>query len=63
MAGSDIIDIDGVKIEDEDWWVLFRPSGTEPVFRVTAEARNENLADEKLNHFKNMVEDIIQNLT
>ncbi|MCK4757420.1 MAG: phosphoglucosamine mutase [Thermoplasmata archaeon] len=63
MADSDIIDIDGVKIEGGDWWVLFRPSGTEPVFRVTAEAGDGKMAEEKLNQFKKLVEDIIQDLS
>ena len=31
-------DIDGVKVHYEDGWVLVRPSGTEPVFRIFAEA-------------------------
>jgi phosphomannomutase len=35
---SKILTIDGVKIIfEDDSWILFRPSGTEPVFRVYAE--------------------------
>ncbi len=35
----DIITIDGIKIKLEDGsWVLIRPSGTEPLFRIYAEA-------------------------
>ncbi|HYM40585.1 MAG TPA: phosphoglucosamine mutase [Thermoplasmata archaeon] len=36
--------IDGVKIHEEDGWVLVRPSGTEPLFRVYAEARTPERA-------------------
>ncbi|AEH24620.1 phosphoglucosamine mutase [Pyrococcus yayanosii] len=38
------ITIDGVRIEGSDWWVLFRPSGTEPVMRITLEAHTEDKA-------------------
>jgi len=46
---SDIIDIDGVKfILEDDSWLLIRPSGTEPVLRVYAEARNKDLVQDLL---------------
>lgn len=32
---------DGVKILTEEGWVIIRPSGTEPIFRCFAEAKNE----------------------
>ena len=40
-AGLKILDIDGVKLLDKDGWVLLRPSNTEPIIRVSAEARTE----------------------
>ncbi len=36
--------IDGVKIYEPDGWVLVRPSGTEPLFRVYAEAKTPERA-------------------
>jgi phosphomannomutase/phosphoglucomutase len=33
---------DGVKILTEEGWVIIRPSGTEPIFRCFAEAKNED---------------------
>ncbi len=36
-AWKDLSSIDGVRIALEDGWVLIRPSGTEPVIRVTVE--------------------------
>ena len=41
-AGADFTD--GVKVVDGDSWVLIRPSGTEAVFRVFAEARTPQKA-------------------
>jgi len=34
-------DLDGFKLRVEDGWLMFRPSGTEPVLRVYAEASTE----------------------
>jgi len=38
--------IDGVRLGLEDGWVLVRASGTEPIIRVTAEARTPGRANE-----------------
>ncbi len=34
-----VLDIDGIRVELENGWVLVRPSGTEAKVRITAEAR------------------------
>jgi phosphoglucosamine mutase len=39
--GRNFIGIDGIKLLDESGWVLMRPSNTEPIIRVTAEAKTE----------------------
>ncbi|HII89218.1 TPA: phosphoglucosamine mutase, partial [Candidatus Woesearchaeota archaeon] len=42
-----IEELDGLKIYlDDDTWVLFRPSGNAPEFRVFAEARSKERAKE-----------------
>ncbi len=61
-GGQDITDIDGVKIEEDDWWVLFRPSGTEAIFRVTTEARNMEKARQKLDEYEGVLKRIIKQL-
>ena len=39
--GADrVVTIDGVKVYRDGGWVLFRPSGTEPIFRVFAESKD-----------------------
>ena len=39
--GLKFLDVDGIKLLDETGWVLLRPSNTEPIIRVTAEAKTE----------------------
>ena len=52
---------DGVKLYVEDGWVLMRPSGTEPIFRVYSESKNKNRAEELVLIYKKLTEDIIKN--
>lgn len=59
---SKTVDLDGLKIVEDEWWILLRPSGTEPIFRVTAEARNMELALAKLDEYKKIVDDVISSL-
>ncbi|WP_410508441.1 phosphoglucosamine mutase [Methanosarcina hadiensis] len=47
--------IDGVKIWYDDGWVLIRPSGTEPIFRIFAEAKKQERAEELMNQGLEMV--------
>jgi phosphomannomutase/phosphoglucomutase len=46
------IDIDGVRINFEDSWVIVRPSGTEECIRVFAEARSEEEAQELVERYR-----------
>jgi phosphomannomutase len=51
----DINSLDGVKyIFEDDSWLLIRPSGTEPVLRVYAEARKPEMVDALLAFGKNV---------
>jgi phosphomannomutase/phosphoglucomutase len=45
-ADADLTTIDGYRLDYGDAWVLARPSGTEPVVRVYAEARSADRARE-----------------
>lgn len=49
-------DQDGVKAYLEDGWVLVRPSGTEPIFRVQAEAKDEAKAKALADRFRGILE-------
>ncbi|RLF47985.1 MAG: phosphoglucosamine mutase [Thermoplasmata archaeon] len=50
-----LIDVDGLRIEMEDAWVLIRPSGTEPKIRITVEAKEKSRMEKLWNDVFNMV--------
>lgn len=47
---------DGIKAYFKDGWVLIRPSGTEPIIRIYAESKKEEMAKEIAQKYSNMVE-------
>jgi len=53
--GHRMIDIDGVKIIGKDYAFLVRPSGTEPVMRITVEAWDRNIAEKILQELKTTI--------
>jgi phosphomannomutase / phosphoglucomutase len=53
--GLKIDTLDGIKILYEDGWVLIRPSGTEPIIRIFAEAKKQERAEELMREGVNMV--------
>jgi len=55
-----LITIDGVKVLMKDAWVLVRPSGTEPILRIMAEAKDENKLKEIVNTVKNIAEEVLK---
>ena len=56
---TDILTVDGLGISLDDGWVLVRPSGTEPVIRITCEAKTEERAKEILENTKKIVKSTI----
>jgi len=53
---------DGVKLYVKEGWILMRPSGTEPIFRVYAESKDAAKAGQLASKYKKLVEGIIQTL-
>ncbi|APW99263.1 phosphoglucosamine mutase [Halobiforma lacisalsi AJ5] len=51
--------LDGVRVETEDGWFLVRASGTEPLVRITAEARSEAAVDRVFDEASEAVEEAI----
>jgi phosphomannomutase/phosphoglucomutase len=58
--GRRIDTTDGVKIFFDEGWVLLRPSGTEPIFRIYSESRTEAKAEQLAEDYKKRVEKIIR---
>ena len=50
---------DGLKIRFDDGWVLLRPSGTEPSFRVFSESKDENVAVSRADEYKAILESFL----
>ncbi len=52
--------IDGIKIWfDSDSWIMFRPSGTEPLIRIYAESDDKSLLDSKVKEYLNLIKDYL----
>jgi len=61
--GTKVETLDGVKIWfPDDSWVLIRPSGTEPIYRVIAEARTVDKAASLAEEHKSIVERLVEEL-
>jgi len=53
---------DGLKIIFDDGWVLLRPSGTEPKFRIYSESKDAEVAKRRSEQFVGEVADILKSL-
>ncbi len=49
---------DGVKCYTDEGWVLVRPSGTEPIYRIQAEAKTEPEAQALVDRFKGILAEL-----
>ena len=58
--GDKVDTTDGVKIFSRKSWVLVRPSGTEPIFRVFSEAQTAEQARDIAESYKKRVEELIR---
>jgi phosphomannomutase/phosphoglucomutase len=51
-----IENMDGIKIWfDTDSWIMFRPSGTEPLLRIYAESDDKSLLDSKIREYDDLI--------
>ncbi len=62
-SAPEVNTLDGVKLVYEDGsWVLFRPSGTEPIFRVYAESDSDEKVRELIETHKALVKKVVDSL-
>lgn len=54
---------DGLRIDLDDGWVLMRPSGTEPKFRIYAESKDAATAERLSEEFVSEVKNTLSNLS
>lgn len=58
--GKKVDRTDGVKIFLKEGWVLVRPSGTEPLFRIFSESRTSKSAEKLANDYVKLVQKLIK---
>jgi len=56
-AGARKDSTDGIKVIFEDGWILARPSGTEPLFRIFSESKNEATAKRRAAEYEELVKE------
>ena len=59
LVNNKIDETDGLKIFFDDGWVLMRPSGTEPIFRIFSESTDEKSAKERGTEFEKIVSSML----
>jgi len=64
LLGSDVPNIiDGLRLESDDSWLLIRPSGTEPIIRISAESSSEAKTQELLQKATSVLVDLMRGKT
>lgn len=63
FEGKEIDTTDGVKVLYQDGWILVRPSGTEPLFRVFAESKSQGRAKELADEGVRIITELIGSRT
>jgi len=60
MSKGEISLIDGLKIKFKDYWIHLRPSNTEPIIRLIAEAKSREKAEKIVWQFKKQISEILK---
>jgi len=59
-AYDEVSTLDGVRVDLGDGWFLLRASGTEPIVRITAEAREESRAEAVFGEARGILETVLE---
>ena len=51
--------VDGVRLETQRGWVLIRPSGTEPLLRITVEGKTQEDVESLMKNAQRLVKQVI----
>jgi len=58
-SATSVNEIDGIKCEfGEEWWFIARPSNGEPLVRITVEAKDASIVQEKVKELSELVKSI-----
>jgi phosphoglucosamine mutase len=57
---DDVSTMDGVRVGTDEGWFLVRASGTQPMVRVTAEAREADRTDALFETARSLVEEAVE---
>jgi len=52
---GNINEMDGLRVDFEDWWFLVRPSNTEPLLRLMVEAKTKFMLEQKINELEKII--------
>lgn len=63
FQGGKILNVDGVRIDMEGGWILVRPSGTEPLIRITVEGKSVDGARQIMERGKASVMGVVKRYT
>jgi phosphomannomutase len=55
LSGKKVNLLDGVKIDEEEFWVHLRKSNTEPIIRIIAEAKTKNQANSIVDEYTDII--------
>ncbi|MEX1027347.1 MAG: phosphomannomutase/phosphoglucomutase, partial [Candidatus Paceibacterota bacterium] len=53
---GELTEIDGVRVDYDDWWFLVRPSNTEPLMRMSVEAATPELLEKKKRELSHVID-------
>lgn len=56
FPGGDLSDLDGIRVDFEDWWFNVRKSNTEPYLRLVCEAKTPEMMEEKVAKIREIIE-------
>ena len=54
-SNGKVVTLDGIRVDYPDWWLIVRPSNTEPLLRVSIEAATSEMMEKKKKEVLNII--------